>query len=317
MIDQALIIIRSVGERTEHACYDLLKQLFPAGNIEIVRQRPFSESIRKSFKIAIDRGLPWALCVDADVLVDVKQLPELLRKATEMDENIFQVQGLIFDKFIPVWRPAGGRVYRTSLIEKAIHHIPEEGTSLRPESDMLNSMSKLGYPWMQCDVKVGIHDYEQYYEDIYRKCFLQAHKHTYLIPILESYWHAEQTNDVDFHVALMALRSGKVYGGNVYVDKEFLIDETVEVLKIKGIKEKKTFNYNHCVQESIEKSRNCSFTQNHQQQIFPEKLWNRIVSIQENSVPDRGMQKLVKKVIFKTGDIFEKTGYYLKRVAKS
>ena len=274
--DNITVIIRSVGERTEQACYNLLKNFFHEEQIVIVRATPFSESIRQSFKIAIDRALPWTLCIDADVLVDIEQLPALIQKAIQTDDNVLQVQGLVLDKFIPVIRPAGNHLYRTALMGKALEFIPEEGTSLRPETDMLNEMSKQGYPWLQCDVLVGIHDFEQYYEDIYRKCFLQAHKHSYLIPLIEPYWIEKSSEDLDFKIAVMALNSGKIFSEKVFVDKKFLNVQAMEVLKMEHIQEKHSINSFDYVHETILEYQKSDFLKNHQERIFSTKNWNSL-----------------------------------------
>ena len=270
------VFIRSVGERTEQPCFNLLKNVFDEAQIVIVRETPFSESIRQSFKIAIDRASPWTLCIDADVLVDIEQLPKLFQKAIQTGDNVLQIQGLIMDKFIPVIRPAGNHLYRTALLEKALEFIPAEGTSLRPETYMLNEMSKQGYPWLQCDVLVGIHDFEQYYEDIYRKCFLQAHKHGYLIPLIEPYWIEKSREDLDFKIAVMALNSGKIFSEKVFVDKEFLKVQAIEVLKMEHIQEKQSIGSFNNIFKIILEYQNSDFLKTHQEAIFTKKNWNRL-----------------------------------------
>lgn len=276
-IDDTYVLIRSVGERTEQACLGILRQVFLEENIVIVRRTPFSESIRESFDLAMRRGLPWSLCIDADVLVDVEQLHNLLQKALEADERIFEVQGLVLDKFFPIWRPAGNHLYRTSLMGKALTCIPEEGLSLRPESDMLISMSEEGYPCMQCDIKLGIHDFEQYYEDIYRKSFLQAHKHSLFVPILESYWSERVKVDEDFVVALMGLRAGKSYQNKMYVDKQFLLKKIRAVFQKAGIMEKVPISGGvQLTQIFNDIEITCADHKEIQETVFPYHRWNTI-----------------------------------------
>ena len=315
--ENVTLIIRSVGERTEQACFNLLKNVFDEAQIVIVRETPFSESIRKSFKIAMDRALPWTLCIDADVLVDIEQLPNLIQKALQTDEHVFQVQGLVLDKFIPVIRPAGNHLYRTSLLEKAMPFIPEEGTSLRPETDMLNEMAKQGYPWLQCDVLVGIHDFEQYYEDIYRKCFLQAHKHAYLIPLIETYWIEKSKYDQDFRVALLALRSGKVYGEKIFIDKEFLKEEAIDVLSIRHIQEKTGNcgfdNISHIVYEY----RNSDFLKKNQENIFTKRNWNSLKVFTKTSEVKRRKPliiRIIRFALYHFGLYIEQVGIRIKNI---
>lgn len=298
------VIIRSVGERTETACRNGLEKIFPSEHIATVKKTPFSEAIRESFAIAMQYDLPWTLCIDADVLVDTAQLPKLLQKTSKADRRIFEIQGLVLDKFISGWRPAGNHLYRTRLMRKAIPLIPEEGLSLRPESDMLTAMTRYGYPWMQCDEKIGIHDFEQYYEDIYRKCFLHAHKMKIypFAPLLEPYWEEKSGQDIDYLVALMGWRSGKKYDREVFVDKNFLENEVKRVLKESDIYEKETLILMDVIEGIIEESKSNLFIHEYQETIFPSQYANRIVRAE----PGSEKSNILKRMFHKLEDSFRK-----------
>ena len=272
-----LVIIRSVGERTEKACFNLLTETFSSKNILLVKQAPFSAAIRRTFELAMEENLPWTFCVDADVLVDLEQLPLLLQKTLEVSKEIFQIQGLVLDKFFPIWRPAGNHLYRTSLMEKAIFKIPAEGTSLRPETDMLNAMSLEGYPWVQTDIKLGLHDHEQYCEDIYRKCFLQARKHTPFIGLLTSYWEEQRYQDPDFDVALLGLRAGMAYHESIYVDKSFRAADIKHDLANHAIREKDPLP-DSMLSFDLTTRQNLKVVDEIQEAIFPCIRWNTLSS---------------------------------------
>lgn len=318
LFSDCIVIVRSVQERTEKLCMQLiLEQGVPGDQVRVVRETPFSAAMKKSFRLGIESGLKWTCCIDADVLLKPGALVGLLQKAEEQPGNVCLVQGLVLDKFIQVKRPAGNHVYRSSLLEKAIRSIPEEGSSLRPESDMLSVMSKQGHPWVQCDVVAGIHDFEQYYGDIYRKCFLQAHKHAYLIPVLEPYWLEKSREDPDFEVAVMALRSGKVYGEQVLVDKNFLQNEAGDVLKMKRIKEKGGTVAPVPVSEIICEIERGPFLTNYQEQIFPADRWNwthdlhKIAQAAEN---ESRLRKALRAFTHRAGSLMEHAGRRLKTI---
>lgn len=312
-IKDATVIIRSVGERTEDACVELLKHVFPQDNVTILRATPFSEAVRQSFRLAIERGLPWLVCVDADVLVDVDQLPKLILKALELEESVFQIQGLVLDKFVPIHRPAGNHVYRTSLLEKALQFIPEEGVSLRPESDMLNEMSRQGHPWVQCDVVVGIHDFEQYYADIYRTCFLHGVKHLSWLPHLEPYWNLRAPEDFDFELAAVASLSGRIYKGTVYVDKAFSAKEFEHIMALKSFTEKAGLSY-----RSLDDLTFIIRQAGHhhdavlQDRIYPPHYLNALVDLQDRN--DRGLhlKHMLNRFLQETGAALEALGRKVK-----
>ena len=272
------IIIRSSDERTTDFCKFLIKQQIPYNNIFLIKKSPFSAAIKEGFELGIKNERKWTLCIDADVLVTQNGITQLVENAEKSTENIFEVQGLVLDKFFPIKRPAGNHLYRTSLMEKALFHIPEEGTSLRPESDMLNRMAENGHPWKQTGILIGTHDFEQNYNDIYRKCFLQAHKHKHLLREAESYWSSIKKSDMDFQVALWGALSGKIYNGTVLIDKNFLATEAKDALAIMGVKEKKpiaTSKFSSSLVTKILKNYdpNSKIHSDFQQRMFPPTSW--------------------------------------------
>ena len=233
------VIIRSAGERTLDACYQLLANIFEKEQIHIIEEVPFSKAVLRSLELGIEEKRPWFACVDADVLVHEEGVLNLLEYADNAPNEVFEIQGLILDKFFPVRRPAGNHLYRTKYAHRALSMIPKEGTTLRPEATLLKNMAQAGYPWMQCDAVVGIHDFEQYYADIFRKCFLQAHKHDYLFQHILDYWLLKSTTDKDFEVANLGALYGFSFKGEIRIDKSFQMDLAYYVFNIIGISEKK------------------------------------------------------------------------------
>jgi surface carbohydrate biosynthesis protein len=217
-VENLTVIIRSVGERTESYSEYLVKQQVPQQNIIIVHKSPFSEALRESFKIGIDRGLPWTVCIDADILIKPNSLQELLSIANRQRGDIFEIQGQILDKFFGGPRDGGPHMYRTSLLSKAIDFIPEEGSGLRPENSTILKMKENGYPHVQIPLVLGLHDFEQNYRDIFRKCYVQAHKHSQFIERFINYWRLMADEDKDFQVALWGLASGIARTNNIRVD---------------------------------------------------------------------------------------------------
>jgi hypothetical protein len=65
---------------------------------------------------------------------------------------------------------------------------------------------------------VGIHDFEQYFLDIFRKCFIHAHKHLDLTELFLSFWREKAVNDMDYEVALHGFASGVDHYGEISID---------------------------------------------------------------------------------------------------
>lgn len=270
------IVVRSASERTADLCMASLKQALPNSPVHRIEVAPFSAAVKEGWKVGLAQGTQWILCIDADVIVSPEGLRDLISCAERQDSSVFEVQGLILDKFIPVYRPAGNHLYRAALVERAMNLIPEEGTSLRPESDMLKRMSDAGFPWVQCSSVVGLHDYGQLYNDIYRKCFLHARKHAHLLPLVESYWTEKGKTDADFKVALFASTMGRLYEDKVLVDKRFLSEEIERGLDFLGLAEKSESESLANLDAFLgQLNRSDNLVAELQEKVFSRSLWNR------------------------------------------
>ena len=217
--EQVSVIIRSAGERTENACKEsVLAQGVPEENVTVIRKAPFTATLQASYEAGRRFNLPWTYCVDADVLLLPGSIKNMLALAERQNPAMLEIQGRVLDKFLGGPREAGNHLYRTSLLDQAMEHLPLEQDVIRPEWHTLDAMKKHGYPSMSVSSLVGIHDFEQYYRDIFRKCFIQAHKHLFYAEIFLSYWPKKAREDLDYDVALKAFIEGVQYDGNVQID---------------------------------------------------------------------------------------------------
>lgn len=217
------LIVRECGERTADVCVRRLLELLGEPPYRI-SARPFSATLRHSLELGARLGRPWTLCIDADVLV-LPGLVEFIEQARDLPEDVFEAQALVIDKLLPMRRPAGNHLYRTSLIDLALPLIPT-ADSLRPESDMILAMQKLGHPAWQARTIIGVHDFEQSYEDLYKKAFLHGHKHDYLMPRIRPIWEALSRDDSDFAVALRALEDVARHGVTPDISRSYMDSES-------------------------------------------------------------------------------------------
>ncbi|HDS05807.1 MAG TPA: hypothetical protein ENN95_02075, partial [Deltaproteobacteria bacterium] len=212
------VVIRTVGERTENLCRELVGKQIAQNNIHIVRENPFTEAVRETLSIGIRENRKWTFAVDADVLIRPGVIRELLDYAEKVSANVFKIGGKIIDKFLDSPREAGTHWYRTKLMNHAIGLIPQPDAAIRPETYMRNAMKKKGFTFIKTDILTGLHDFEQYYRDIYRKCFVQAKKHQSRVLKLLPEWEEKAKTDNDFKVALAGFNAGVKYNGDVSID---------------------------------------------------------------------------------------------------
>ena len=239
--DDVVIIIRAAGERTEGLCKKLiLDQGVQSDKIHLIHEVPFSAALRKSYEIGIESGCRWTLCVDADLLLRPGSISEIITRAEKKTRNICEVQGFMLDKFFGGIRKGGIHLYRSETLPEVMKQIPPEGVTMRPESQTLHNMKKLGYSRSEISYVVGLHDEEQYNSDIYRKVFVHGVKHTKRIPLFVEWWKENLQNDPDFKVALYALSDSIHSTEKIYIDKGQ--DLYAEMFSRSGFSEKEELN---------------------------------------------------------------------------
>lgn len=250
-MEDVTVVIRSVKERTEKLCRKLLlDQGIREEDLNIVREVPFSASLKKSYTIGIEKGKKWTLCVDADILARTGSVQKLVKHAESQKKNVCEVQGYVFDKFFGGVRRGGFHLYRTSLLPKVLECIPPEGVDIRPESHTLVEMTKKGYPRAVVPCVVGTHDDEQYNFDIYRKAFVQAVKHLDRADLLISHWKKYSDKDQDFEVALTAFSDSIRNTDPLYINSNLQLYR--KKFEESGFKEKEELDINSITIEDIE-----------------------------------------------------------------
>ncbi len=205
MID-AVVVIRSQGERTEAVCERLVKSQFE--NTHIIRVSPFADAVRECFRIGLESGSEWLVTVDADVLI----APDYREKISE-EVKVFsgwQILGHMDDKLFGGVRRGGVRAYRTSAIPKLL-------PSIRDGVQRVEARLCADHPgWRLSSLVTGRHDYEQYYRDLYRKGAAHRAKHRNWATMIERAWGV--SGDKDLQAA---------YAG--WHGRELMIDEKPEI----------------------------------------------------------------------------------------
>jgi len=219
--DLVSIVIRSAGERTEGLCRELvLAQGFSPENVTTVGRTPFPITLRDSYQAGIAMNRPWTLCLDADVLLLSDSIQYMLKIAINEKSSISVFQFLVIDKFFGGPREAGNHLYRTSLLSKALECLPDDPGVIRPETATIEAMKQQGFPKKRVNFLIGLHDFEQSFKDIFRKCFIQAHKHQEYAEIPVTYWPEAKNEDEDFKIALKGFTDGLSFDGEVNVDAQ-------------------------------------------------------------------------------------------------
>jgi len=242
IIDNCTVVIRSVGERTEVLCEDIIKEQVNPQNVFLINEIPFSQAVRKTFELGLERNLPWTIAVDADVLIFRDGIRRLIEYAENQTNLFFKLNAKGFDKFYGKSRYICPHLYTTSLLEKALE-CPDTGVTLRPETAIVDFMlekHKVGF--IQYNREIAIHDFGQYYSDIYRKAFVHSKKHAPLNLNFVKYWGEMASRDNDFIVAMAGLFEGIYTSTEVKIDFDILPKNYGRSGFLCGLDEKKELN---------------------------------------------------------------------------
>jgi hypothetical protein len=215
MIDNVAIIIRTCGERTYETCYHMAQSQVPTQNIMVLRETPHHRAVKKTFEIGVEKALEWTLALDADLLLTSTAISDLMRIAESESENTFEIQGRILDKLFGGVRSGGPHLYRTKLLRVALELGTAPDTEIRPDNYMIHRMKYAGYPFVQDEVILALHDYAQFYSDICRKCIAHSRKHETYIPYLGKLWKRLANNDPDYAVAWYCITSDFLNSQNI------------------------------------------------------------------------------------------------------
>ena len=238
--EELTVVLRSIGERTTAACERLLERQVPSECIHHVEDLSVPESILRPYEIGVAEDRPWTVVVDADVLPRPDMLETLLEVGRRESESVFAIEARIRDKFYGGDRVAGNTLYRTDRLETALD-IGEraDDEAGRPETAIIRLMAERGHELRHASPVVAVHDYEQYYADVYRTAHGYVNNHEHYVPILRSYWERHAPDDGDFRVMLAAADRARGSGAkNANYSERFDNDEVRGLLDDIGLSEK-------------------------------------------------------------------------------
>lgn len=215
-------IIRSVGERTTGACTALLHEALGKDiPFRIVQVQPFTEALRQTIRTGMELACTWMLVIDADVLISRAHLRTFLELRARLPADAFMLHACVWDKLFGRARWAGNRLYRTSLLACAEPFVGREGENPRPEATLCHRMKEKGYRIFKSPLLIGLHDYEQGFEDILCKTVLFGRKHSKHGARLKAFWE-QHRDDPDYAAALDGLAAAPSDDSALVLDRNLL-----------------------------------------------------------------------------------------------
>jgi hypothetical protein len=216
--DDALVVIRTAGERTTSWCQQLVGRQITPQHIHTIREVPFSQAVIRTFELGLKFDLTWTIAVDADVLVHSRALHSLVGLAELARPSDFRLDARLFDKLFGGPRCVGMHLYRTAHLQQALKIALVAESVHRPEFHVVQQMRLAGFTDAEVEPVLGLHDYEQFYRDLYRKGYVHAQKHVEFLDPLQGLWQRHSVRDNDFRAVLAGSRQGQETGGIALTD---------------------------------------------------------------------------------------------------
>ncbi len=230
MINDITVVIRSANERTISACKNLVLNEVNEENVFIIEEKPFSEAVIKTFDIGLKQGKKWTLAIDADLIIVPNAITQMVNRASINSTNLYVYQGYIIDKFRGGTKSGGPHLYLTENLKNAKKYYKEIKNEVRPESFLYSKMKKDGFNFVEESRLFALHDFFQFYEDIYRKAFFHGIKH-FKWSSLFVYWLERGKLDYDFRIFIKGFIDGYYSDNKSYPDIDDLKAKTKEILK--------------------------------------------------------------------------------------
>jgi hypothetical protein len=140
--------------------------------------------------------------VDADII----PAPDLYDKARacvdHVENDIGVITFMVQDKLLFGNRYMAIRIYRAAAIPDMLALMPPLGGGVRPESSTITRLVERGWRHKLVPEVLALHDYEQFYRDIYRKAYLHMQKHGARMARLLELWMRLADHDSDYQAAL-------------------------------------------------------------------------------------------------------------------
>jgi hypothetical protein len=247
-----IIVIRSAEERTLTLCQKIANTQSPQKPALVVREIPFELALRRCYEMGMKSGCKWMVTLDADVLLVPNAIEPLLDEAEQMPDHFIQIEGRVYDKVFGEYRPAGHRIYRTSMLSTALDCLPLPGTQSAPEYFTLSELGKRGHPSRYSNLVVGIHDFEQNYSDLYRKAFIQGQKFSQRAAEIIRRLGRLKNSDPDFLVLFKGYIDGLTAEDSARVDKNHYLEASAAALVECGLVEKEPLSDDFAASEFIQ-----------------------------------------------------------------
>jgi hypothetical protein len=136
----------------------------------------------------------------------------------------------------------GVHAYNASLFDRALGFMGIAHDDQRPETRLYKEMGRRGYATLRNPIIVGLHDYEQFYRDLYRKMFVRAKKYEARVPFMRKVLGDQYLQDPEARAMMWGLLDGvvdRLEGNRIGVLDTAIYEERArQALALAGVEER-------------------------------------------------------------------------------
>ena len=200
------IVLRTVGERTCDAA-SRIARMQVGRDVRVVGGDTHEEAIACTYRAASKSSAEWIVAIDADVLLLRDGIARLRTRlaACPVDTGVFYPG--VFDKLYRMKRWAGLQVYRRARLDEIVAHFDKVRSqqTLKVEGRTIAEYRRNGGGVVFSHEVFALHDFWQYYRDLYRKGYLNALRNPGYNSRARRLWLKWGRKDADYRVLRAAL----------------------------------------------------------------------------------------------------------------
>ncbi|MDZ7841066.1 MAG: hypothetical protein U5R46_09665 [Gammaproteobacteria bacterium] len=203
------LVVRAAGERTEEACIRIAQAQHDSDEFFVVREDSHAGAVEETLVAAARQDVDWVVALDADMLLYDRALLTMQGTLSTFDLSVGVVHFGVADKLYRM-RRWGVTVYRKRVVEQGLPVLRKlrKDRNLKIERAMIKCLEKDGTGVEFLKIDVALHDFYQYYRDLYRKAYLNAVRNPGLNERALRCWKKAAPGDPDYKVILQGAIDG-------------------------------------------------------------------------------------------------------------
>lgn len=202
-------VIRTVGERTEGVCIELVnRQKDEHEVLHVLREKTHADAVERTIRIGLESKAEWLVAIDADMLLLPGSMSTIRKEIRSCSDDTAIIHPAVVDKLYRM-RRWGLTVYRKSILEE-LHdefQIIRKKQHLKIEGAAIKELSRKKHREVIFSRNVtAIHDFYQYYRDLYRKAYLNTLRNPGFNKSVGKSWMRLAKSDDDYGVMFKAMQ---------------------------------------------------------------------------------------------------------------